>query len=227
MAKLLIVDDEELLVKGLAKSLENEGYEIITAYDGKSAWEKFEADNPDLIILDIMLPGIDGLTLCRSIRAKSGTPVIMLTARGDAVDKIVGLEMGADDYIAKPFNVRELSARIKAVLRRSLRKAETEKNIKRGNLTIDTAKRRVFYNDSSLELTGKEFDLLLTLADSPGRVFTREKLLEMIWGYDYIGEDRTVDVHIRRLREKVEADPGRPVHILTKWGLGYYFNDEE
>ncbi len=227
MAKLLIVDDQELLVKGLVRSLESEGYKIITAYDGESAWEKFEVEDPDLIILDIMLPGIDGLTLCRKIRAKAETPVIMLTARGDDVDKIVGLEMGADDYIAKPFNVRELSARIKAVLRRSFRKTDIQKTIKRGNLTIETIKRRVIVKDTIIELTGKEFDLLLTLAESPGRVFTREKLLELVWGYDYLGEDRTVDVHIRRLREKIEGDSGRPVHILTKWGLGYYFNDEE
>lgn len=228
MATVLIVDDEELLVKGIAKSLENEGYEIITAYDGKSAWERFTLDDPDLIILDIMLPGTDGLTLCRSIRSKSDTPIIMLTARGDDVDKIVGLEMGADDYIAKPFNSRELSARIKAVLRRSSRKPDIGKNnIRRGNLTLDTAKRKVFIKGTSIELTGKEFDLLLTLAESPGRVFTRDMLLEMVWGYDYLGEDRTVDVHIRRLREKIEEDPGRPSIILTKWGLGYYFNDEE
>ena len=227
-ARVLIVDDEKLLVKGLAKSLNNEGYETEVAYDGESAREKLGKTEFNLIILDIMLPGIDGLTLCREIRSASGVPIIMLTARGDDIDKIVGLEMGADDYLAKPFNVRELLARMKAVLRRSRHDGGKEAGqILSGDMVIDSVKRKVSVRDKEVILTGKEFELLLHMANSPGRIFTREKLLEDIWGYDFIGEDRTVDVHIRRLREKIEPEPGKPRYILTKWGVGYFFNDKE
>jgi len=226
-ARILIVDDEQLLVKGLVRSLNNEGYEIEAAYDGRSAREKFQTGEFDLVILDIMLPEVDGLTLCREFRSVSGTPIIMLTARGDDIDKIIGLEMGADDYLSKPFNMRELLARIKAVLRRARQEKSGRKQLVRGDLVIDIARRKVKVKDTEVELTGKEFELLLHLAASPGRVFTREKLLEQVWGYDYIGEDRTVDVHVRRLREKVEENPGKPRYVLTKWGIGYYFNDEE
>ncbi|PKM81177.1 MAG: DNA-binding response regulator [Firmicutes bacterium HGW-Firmicutes-14] len=226
--KILLVDDEELFVKGLARSLANEGYETVAAYDGESARTRFKSENVDLVILDIMLPEVDGLTLCREFRSVSEVPIIMLTARGDDIDKIIGLEMGADDYLAKPFNMRELLARIKAVLRRLKReKNVSAKQISRRGMEIDTDKHRVTVNGGEIELTGKEYELLAHMAGSPGRIFTREKLLEDIWGYDYIGEDRTVDVHIRRLREKVEPEPGKPRYIMTKWGVGYYFNDEE
>ena len=227
-AKILIVDDEKLLVKGLAKSLNNEGYQTEAAFDGESAREKVRKNQFDLIILDIMLPGVDGLTLCREIRSVSGVPIIMLTARGDDIDKIIGLEMGADDYLAKPFNFRELLARIKAVLRRSSHEPGKETGqIVRGEIVIDTSRRKVSAGGREVDLTGKEFELLLHLAGAPGRVFTRAKLLEDIWGYDYIGEDRTVDVHIRRLREKIEPEPGKPQYIQTKWGVGYYFSEED
>lgn len=225
--KILVVDDEQLFVKGLVRSLNNEGYQTVPAYDGRAARECFNTGDFDLIILDIMLPETDGLTLCREFRSASEVPIIMLTARGEDIDKIIGLEMGADDYLAKPFNLRELLARIKAVLRRSGHDKSGRKQLVRGDLVIDTARRKVTVNDREIDLTAKEFDLLLHLASSPGRVYTRGLLLEQVWGYDFIGEDRTVDVHIRRLREKVEKDSGRPRYILTKWGVGYYFNDEE
>ncbi len=227
-AKILIVDDEKNLVKGLARSLNNEGYQTEAAFDGETAREKVRKNQFDLIILDIMLPGVDGLTLCREIRSQSGVPIIMLTAMGDDIDKIIGLEMGADDYLAKPFNIRELLARIKAVLRRSTHEpGQGAGQIVRGDLVIDTSRRKVSAGGREVDLTGKEFELLLHLAGAPGRVFTREQLLQDIWGYDYIGEDRTVDVHIRRLREKIEPEPGKPRYILTKWGVGYFFNEED
>ncbi|WP_418791948.1 response regulator transcription factor [Phosphitispora sp. TUW77] len=227
-AKVLIVDDERILVKGLAKSLNNEGYRTEVAFDGESAREKVRKTEFDLIILDIMLPGVDGLTLCREIRALSGVPIIMLTARGDDIDKIIGLEMGADDYLAKPFNVRELLARIKAVLRRSSQESvKGTGQIVCGGIVIDTLRRKVKAEGKEIDLTGKEFELLLYLAGMSGRIFTRDQLLKNIWGYDYIGEDRTVDVHIRRLREKIEPEPGKPRYILTKWGVGYFFNEED
>lgn len=226
-AKILVVDDEELFLKGLVRSLNNEGYQTVAACDGKAARECFANGDFDLIILDIMLPETDGLTLCREFRSVSRVPIIMLTARGEDIDKIIGLEMGADDYLAKPFNMRELLARIKAVLRRAGGDQSSRKQLVRGDMTIDLARRKVLVRGTDAELTGKEFDLLLLLASTPGRIFTRGQLLERVWGYDYIGEDRTVDVHIRRLREKIEQDSGKPCHILTKWGVGYYFNDEE
>lgn len=228
--KLLIVDDEKLLVKGLKKSLEQEGFNVDEAFDGEEAWEKFCNTSYNLIILDLMLPKIDGLSLCRKMREKSDVPIIILTAKGEDVDKIIGLEMGADDYLAKPFNTRELIARIKAVLRRLKGKSSESEagksNLKFQHLNIDLNKHRVYLHDVEVDLTAKEFDLLVLLAKAPGRIYSRDQLLQQVWGYDYIGEDRTVDVHIRRLREKIEDNPGKPQFIMTKWGVGYYFNHE-
>lgn len=226
--KLLLVDDEKLLIKGLKKSLEQENYQVDTAFDGEEAWHKIQQNDYQLIILDLMLPKIDGLSLCQKIRAKWDTPIIMLTAKGEDVDKIIGLEMGADDYLSKPFNTRELMARIKAVLRRFQTKQEHKTLlIKKGDLQINIRDHRVYLKELQVDLTGKEYDLLLLLAKNPGRIFTREQLLEQVWGYDYFGEERTVDVHVRRLREKIEATPGQPQYVLTKWGVGYYFQDTD
>ncbi|MFZ5631997.1 MAG: response regulator [Bacillota bacterium] len=228
MYRILVVDDEELLVKGLKRSLEQEGFSVTTAHDGEEAVNRHRLDNPDLVVLDIMLPKMDGLEVCREIRRLKDTPVIMLTARGEDVDKIVGLEVGADDYLTKPFNTRELIARIRAVLRRA-KKAATppaEKVLQAGPLEIDTLKRRVVRAGQLLDLSVREFELLHLLAGHPGRVFTRENLLELVWGADYYGDERTVDVYIRRLREKVEENPAKPCLILTKWGVGYYFLED-
>jgi DNA-binding response OmpR family regulator len=226
--KLLLVDDEKLLVKGLKKSLEQEGYQVNVAYDGEEAWQKLQVDRHSLIILDLMLPKIDGISLCKKIRAKWDTPIIMLTAKGEDVDKIIGLEMGADDYITKPFNTRELIARIRAILRRpQSNSARSVEVLNREDLTINFLERRVFVKKGEGDLTAREYDLLVLLAKNPGRIFTREQLLEKVWGYDFAGEDRTVDVHVRRLREKVEPIPAQPRFIMTKWGVGYYFQDSE
>ncbi|MDI3535445.1 MAG: hypothetical protein PWQ82_1810 [Thermosediminibacterales bacterium] len=222
--KILIVDDEPLLVKGLKHSLEQEGYSVVYAYDGKQAVERIKEGDLDLIILDVMLPEMDGLSVCKEVRRESNIPIIMLTAKGEDIDKIIGLELGADDYLAKPFNTRELKARIKALLRRS--KEPYEKPMKKKNsnqLIIDTAGRRVFKNNREIELTAKEFELLLLLYNNPDKVYSRDSLLQLVWGYDFTGDERTVDVHIRRLREKIEDDPGNPRWIMTKWGAGYYF----
>ncbi|MGF7186732.1 DNA-binding response OmpR family regulator [Desulfitispora alkaliphila] len=229
MEKILLIDDEKLLVKGLKKSLEQEGYEVKAVYDGRTALTEFQQGSYDLIVLDLMLPELDGLTVCREIRASSQVPIIMLTAKGEDVDKIIGLEMGADDYLSKPFNTRELLARIKAILRRykNLGQREEKNELSFGKLKIDLAKHRIYVDDKEVNLTAKEYDILLLLVKHPGRIYSRNQLLEQIWGYDYIGEDRTVDVHVRRLREKVEENPGKPSYILTKWGVGYYFNQEE
>jgi len=227
-SEILLVDDEKSLVRGLQKSLEQENYVVWPAYEGREAWELFMHKPFDLIILDLMLPGIDGLTLCHRMREKSDVPIIMLTAKGDDVDKIVGLEMGADDYLAKPFNTRELLARIKAVLRRFSKREQTGRGkLVWGELTVDLLNHRVYLNQQNVDLTSKEFDLLALMAKSPGRIFTREQLLRQVWGHDYIGEDRTVDVHVRRLREKIEVKPDRPCYVLTKWGVGYYFAAKE
>jgi len=226
--KVLIVDDEALLVKGLKYSLEQEGYEIDVAYDGLEAYEKFKKGNYDLILLDLMLPGIDGLEVCQKIREKSQVPIIMLTAKGEDISKILGLEYGADDYMTKPFNILELKARIKAILRR-INNRETrigEQIIQLDNFTINTLGRKVSVRGQDINLTAKEFDLLLLLASNPGNVFTREELLEIIWGYEYFGDLRTVDVHIRRLREKIEKNSSQAEYILTKWGVGYYFRNK-
>ncbi|WP_347488729.1 response regulator transcription factor [Desulfoscipio sp. XC116] len=289
MAKILLVDDERLLVKGLKRSLENEGYEVGVAYDGAEALSLVRGGPVDLVVLDIMLPRVDGLEVCRRIRQFSNLPIIMLTARGDDVDKIVGLELGADDYLAKPFNTRELIARIRAILRRvrfgrseaavgyhadglseSERAADETKSgsglagnagrlddgagtedgsrvpdslahsdvgmfpdaalpgkmIKAGGLEIDVLRQRVGRAGRAVELTVREFDLLLILARHPGRIFTREVLLEQVWGPRYFGEPRVVDVYIRRLRQKIEPDTANPRWIMTRWGAGYYFAGE-
>ncbi|NLO98467.1 MAG: response regulator transcription factor [Peptococcaceae bacterium] len=232
MAKILIVDDEELLVKGLKRSLEAAGFETDTAYNGSQALEKSLNQPFDLIILDLMLPEIDGFEVFRRVRQVSQIPIIMVTAKGEDVDKIIGLELGADDYLAKPFNTRELIARIKAVLRRSSRQGTDSSAgntglIRVGSVIINTSRRTVLVEGKEIDnLTAKEFDVLLLLAKHPGQVYTREDLIRLVWGYDYIGEDRTVDVHIRRLRDKIEPDPAHPRYVLTKWGVGYYFQAE-
>lgn len=228
MAAILIVDDEKLLVKGLKRSLEQEGYKVLAAHDGEEALDMYNKHTFDLVVLDIMLPHISGLEVCREIRKDSDIPIVMLTAKGEDVDKIVGLELGADDYLTKPFNTRELIARIKAVLRRSVMTKETEPSldiINAGELEIDVPKRKVSRAGEELDLTAKEFDVLYLLAQNPGRVFTRDNLLEAVWGVQYYGDLRTVDVHIRRLREKLELDPRHPEYVLTKWGVGYFFKE--
>jgi DNA-binding response OmpR family regulator len=229
VARILVVDDEKTIVKGLKFSLEKEGYEVLAAYDGAEALSLFKKENPDLIVLDLMLPEVDGFEVCRRIRKGSEVPIIMLTARGEDIDKILGLELGADDYVTKPFNPRELTARIKAILRRS--QLPTGKDqvgmqvIRLQDLQIDLFQRKVRIRDKEVDLTSKEFALLSLLASHPGRVFSREKLLEHVWGYDYYGDARTVDVHIRHMREKIEPDPATPQLILTVWGAGYKFRE--
>lgn len=222
--KILIVDDEPLLVKGLKYSLEQDDNTIDVAYDGKEAWEKFNRNSYDIIILDLMLPEIDGLELCKMIREKSQVPIVMLTAKGEDMTKILGLEYGADDYLTKPFNILELKARMKAILRRTQQKEKIgEQVIKVDDFVVNTLGRKVTVKNREVNLTAKEFDLLLLLATNPGKIFTREELLEIIWGYEYFGDLRTVDVHIRRLREKIEENSNQAEYILTKWGVGYYF----
>ncbi|WP_422444252.1 response regulator [Thermoanaerobacterium sp. DL9XJH110] len=227
--KILIVDDEPHILELVRYNLEASGFKVIEAMDGKTAIELTESQRPDLILLDLMLPGVDGLEVCRILRRQSSTrdiPIIMLTAKGEEIDKVLGLEIGADDYITKPFSPRELTARIKAVLRRS--SPEKKENvIKAGGLTIDVEKYEVTVEGEKQEFTPKEFELLKLLASNPGKVFSREYLLENIWGYDYLGDTRTVDVHIRHLRQKIEKDSDRPVYIETVRGIGYKFNEPE
>ena len=226
--KILVVDDEPLIVKGLKFSLEQDGYIIDAAYDGEEALDKVNSNEYDLIILDVMLPKVDGLTVCQKIREKMSVPIIMLTAKGEDMDKILGLEYGADDYLTKPFNILELKARIKAIFRRSMATKEEDKSrqIKVNGMVINLDSRTVLIDDKEVNLTAKEFDLLQLFATNPGKVFSRENLLETIWKYDYLGDLRTVDVHIRRLREKIEKNPSQPELIFTKWGVGYYFTDK-
>ncbi len=226
MPKILVVDDERVLVKGIKFNLENEGYEVDVGYDGEEAVEKARAGEYDLVILDLMMPRIDGLQACMKIREFSNVPVIMLTAKSEDTDKIIGFECGADDYITKPFNILELKARIRALLRRAGTAAQQKKDadrLTRGSITLDLAERSAFRDGARVELTAKEFDLMALLMRNPGRVYSRENLLNLVWGYEYIGEFRTVDVHVRRLREKLEPDPANPEYIMTKWGVGYYF----
>jgi len=221
--KILVVDDEKLLVKGIKFNLENEGYQIDAAYDGLEAVELARSGNYDLIILDVMMPELDGLEACMRIREFSTIPIIMLTARGEDMDKIIGFEYGADDYITKPFNILELKARVRALLRRSaLVSNVTGAVLTIGHITIDTERRVALKNDEQVELTVKEFDVFELLSKNPGRVYSRETLLNIVWGYEYQGDSRTVDVHIRRLREKLEENPAEPEYIMTKWGVGYY-----
>lgn len=223
--KILVVDDEKPIVDILKYNLEKEGYEVLTAYDGEEAIDIAFKEYPDLILLDIMLPKHDGFTVCKKIREKLTCPIIMLTAKGEEVDKVLGLELGADDYITKPFSMRELLARVKANLRRIAISGATnnEKLIMIRDIKIDLRSFQAYKRDKPLDLTFREFELLKFLAGQPGQVFTREKLLEEVWGYEYYGDIRTVDVTIRRLREKVEDDPSNPTYILTKRGIGYYF----
>ena len=224
--KILVVDDEKLLVKGIKFNLENEGYQIDAAYDGLEAVELARSGKYDLIILDVMMPEIDGLEACMRIREFSTIPIIMLTAKTEDMDKIIGFEYGADDYITKPFNILELKARIRALLRRSaLVSNATEAIIEVGHITIDTERRVAIKNETPVELTVKEFDVFELLAKNPGRVYSRESLLNIVWGYEYQGDIRTVDVHIRRLREKLEENPAEPQYVMTKWGVGYYIRD--
>ena len=228
MPKILVVDDEKVLVKGIKFNLENEGYQVETGSDGEEAVEKARVGQFDLIILDLMMPKIDGLQACMKIREFSNVPIIMLTARSEDADKIIGFECGADDYITKPFNILEVKARIRALLRRAGQTAQQEKmanRLARGSIVIDTDERAAWKDGQPVDLTAKEFDLIELLLRNPGRVYSRENLLNQVWGYEYIGEYRTVDVHIRRLREKLEPDPANPEYILTKWGVGYYLSN--
>ena len=227
MARILVVDDEKVMVKGIRFNLENEGYTVDVGYNGRQAVDLARANDYDLIILDLMMPELDGLEACMEIRAFSSVPIIMLTARGEDTDKLLGFEYGADDYITKPFNILEVKARVKALLRRAgtaRRQAERQDQISLGGLTLDSASRATWKDGAPVELTAREFDLLELLMRHPNRVYSREQLLNLVWGYEYTGEYRTVDVHIRRIREKVEADPANPTLLCTKWGGGYYFN---
>jgi two-component system response regulator VicR len=222
--KILVVDDEKLLVKGMKFNLENEGYEVETAYDGAAAVEMARAQRFDLIILDVMMPVVDGVEACMRIREFSNVPVIMLTAKGEDADKLVGFESGADDYVTKPFNIMELKARVRALLRRAAGTQRSEgKTISAGDIVLNTEERTAEKAGHPVELTAKEYDLMELLMRNPRRVYSRENLMNVVWGYSYGGDYRTVDVHIRRLREKLETDPAQPEYILTKWGVGYYF----
>lgn len=225
--RVLVVDDEKLIVKGIRFSLEQDGMEVTCAYDGEEALEIARNQEFDIILLDVMLPGLSGFEVCQQIREFSDVPIVMLTAKGEDMDKILGLEYGADDYITKPFNILEVKARIKAIMRRARSKETTkpadETIIKSGDMTIDREGRRVYIEDKEINLTAKEFDVLELLVLNPNKVYSREKLLTLVWGEDYPGDVRTVDVHIRRLREKIEKKPSEPRYVHTKWGVGYYF----
>lgn len=227
--KVLVVDDEKLIVKGIRFSLEQDGMEVDCAYDGQEALDLATANKYDMILLDVMLPKLDGFEVCQSIREFSNVPIVMLTAKGDDMDKILGLEYGADDYITKPFNILEVKARIKAIMRRAAlgQPVADEHNdediIEHGDVVLDKSNRRLTILDTEYNLTSKEFDIILLLVTNPRKVFSREDLLHKVWGQDYPGDERTVDVHVRRLREKIEPNPKEPKYVRTKWGVGYYF----
>lgn len=224
--KVLVVDDEKLIVKGIRFSLEQDGMEVDCAYDGEEALEYVQSKEYDMILLDLMLPKMNGLEVCQQIREFSDVPIIMLTAKGEDMDKILGLEYGADDYITKPFNILEVKARIKAIMRRTRKPAVQEEKVRvveAGDLKLDCESRRVFIGGREINLTAKEFDVLELLVFNPNKVYSRENLLNIVWGYEYPGDVRTVDVHIRRLREKIETNPSEPKYVHTKWGVGYYF----
>jgi DNA-binding response OmpR family regulator len=229
MAKrVLVVDDEKLIVKGIRFSLEQDGMEVDCAYDGEEAIEAVKKKEYDVVLLDVMLPKLTGFEVCQQIREFSSMPIIMLTAKGDDMDKILGLEYGADDYITKPFNILEVKARIKAIIRRSSKNSATSteaKTISFNDMNIDCDNRRVYIAEEEVNLTVKEFDLLELMVFNPNKVYSRENLLNIVWGYDYPGDVRTVDVHIRRLREKIESNPSEPKYIHTKWGVGYFFRN--
>ena len=223
--RILVVDDEKLLVKGIKFNLENEGYEVLTGSDGMEAVEIVTGQQVDLIILDLMMPRMDGLEACRRIREFSDVPIIMLTAKADDMDKLMGFEHGCDDYLTKPFNILELKARIRALLRRahSSEKKAPGNTLTIGSITLDLDARNAYHSGILADLTAKEFDVIEFLMRNPNRVYSREALLDTIWAYEYRSDIRTVDVHIRRLREKLEENPAEPKYILTKWGVGYYF----
>ena len=227
--KILVVDDEKLLVKGIRFNLENEGFQVETAYDGATAVELARTGNFDLIILDLMMPVLSGTEACMKIREFSDVPVIMLTARSEDEDKLMGFACGADDYVTKPFNIREVIARIRALLRRSGGAAQQQRSsslLTVGSLSLDMEQRVAIRDGRIIDLTAKEYDLIELLMKNPRRVYSRESLMNLVWGYSYVGDYRTVDVHIRRLREKLEPNPAEPVYIMTKWGVGYYFQGE-
>ena len=221
--RILVVDDEALLVKGICYNLRNEGYEVLTGSNGLDAVRTVRESPVDLVILDVMMPEMDGLEACREIRTFSDVPIILLTAKTDDMDKLLGFEHGADDYLTKPFNILELKARIRALLRRAGPREEKPDEISFGSIRLDHVSRNAYLDSELADLTAKEFDLMDLLMRNPNRVYSRENLLDLIWGYDYQGDIRTVDVHIRRIREKLERNPAEPEHIMTKWGVGYYF----
>ena len=226
MMKILVVDDEALLVKGIRFNLKSDGYEVITGSNGQEAVELTKSESPDLVVLDVMMPIMDGLTACGKIREFSDVPIILLTAKADDMDKLIGFDHGADDYLTKPFNILELKARIRAMLRRTggNEKKEAGNRLVGGNITLDLDARNAYKGSELVVLTAKEFDVIEFLMRNAGRVYSREALLDTIWAYEYRSDIRTVDVHIRRLREKLEENPAEPRHILTKWGVGYYFS---
>ena len=224
--KVLVVDDEKLIVKGIRFSLEQDGMDVDCAYDGEEAVRLARENEYDIMLLDVMLPKLDGFEVCQQVREFSSVPIVMLTAKGDDMDKILGLEYGADDYITKPFNILEVKARIKAIIRRTAKKAEASTRVRMvevGDLVLDCEGRRVSIAGKEINLTAKEFDVLELLVFNPNKVYSRENLLNIVWGYEYPGDVRTVDVHIRRLREKIEINPSEPKYVHTKWGVGYYF----
>jgi len=222
--KILVVDDEELLVKGIRFNLQNEGYEVITGSNGLEAVQAAQTQAPDLILLDVMMPQMDGLTACAKIREFSNVPIILLTAKADDMDKLIGFDHGTDDYLTKPFNILELKARIRALLRRSgADSKDADNQLTIGSITLDLNARNAYRSGAPVELTAKEFDVIEFLMRNPNRVYSRENLLDTIWAYEYRSDIRTVDVHIRRLREKLEENPAEPNYIMTKWGVGYYF----
>ena len=227
--KVLVVDDEKLIVKGIRFSLLQDGMEVDCAYDGEEALNMAKANSYDMILLDVMLPKMDGFEVCQAIREFSDVPIAMLTAKGDDMDKILGLEYGADDYITKPFNILEVKARIKAIMRRTSPERAPQvqsSEIEKGDIKLDCDSRRLFINDNEINLTAREFELLEILIKNENKVYSRESLLKIVWGEDYPGDVRTVDVHVRRLREKIEANPSEPKYVHTKWGVGYYYNQK-
>lgn len=227
--KVLVVDDEKLIVKGIRFSLLQDGMEVDCAYDGEEALNMAKTNSYDMILLDVMLPKMDGFEVCQAIREFSDVPIVMLTAKGDDMDKILGLEYGADDYITKPFNILEVKARIKAIMRRTSpeRAPQVQSSvIEKGDIKLDCDSRRLFINDNEINLTAREFELLEILIKNENKVYSRENLLKIVWGEDYPGDVRTVDVHVRRLREKIEANPSEPKYVHTKWGVGYYYNQK-